>query len=214
MSALSREESARRLLEYEDSRDELCTNLPVNDLYSYNTALLRECGQDVRIQSNVIIKRPDLVRIGNHVAIEGFFVVTCQFEVGDYCHISYGVIVIGGQDGRLTMGHFSHLAPGCRVICSGDKHMGDGLVSPVVPEQYRDIADCRPVVLGNFATIGTGAVVMPGVTIGDGAVLGANSFANKDLEPWTIYAGSPARPIKKRPSTLMKDYARALGYDL
>ena len=39
---------------------------------------------------------------------------------------------------------------------------------------------------------------MPGVTFGEGSILGANSLATKDLEPWTIYVGSPARPVKKR----------------
>jgi putative colanic acid biosynthesis acetyltransferase WcaF len=39
---------------------------------------------------------------------------------------------------------------------------------------------------------------MPGVTFGEGAILGANSLAVKNLEPWTIYVGSPAKPIKKR----------------
>jgi galactoside O-acetyltransferase len=47
----------------------------------------------------------------------------------------------------------------------------------------------------------------------EGSVLGANSFLKSDTEPWTIYAGSPAKPIKTRKSTKMIEYARELGYE-
>ena len=226
--ALPTKESMARLLEFEESRgdgffgeaslsgftDYSREQPAADDLYQYNTALLKSCGEDVRIFSDALFKRPQLVTIGSHCAIEGYFVCTTQLEIGSYCHISYAVVVIGGANALLRMGHFSHLAPGARLVCSGDKHMGDGLVSPVVPEKYRDIADNRPIIIGNFATVGTGSVVMPGVTLGDGAVLGANSFANRDIPEWEIWAGSPAKFIKKRKKEIMLANARALGYEL
>ena len=51
---------------------------------------------------------------------------------------------------------------------------------------------------------------MPGVTLGQGSILGANSFLKGDAEPWTIYAGNPARPIKDRPMGPMIKYAQEL----
>ena len=48
------------------------------------------------------------------------------------------------------------------------------------------------------AYIGANSVIMPGVTIGEGALVGSNSFVNKDLEPWGIYVGSPCRKIGER----------------
>jgi acetyltransferase-like isoleucine patch superfamily enzyme len=53
---------------------------------------------------------------------------------------------------------------------------------------------------------------MPGVTLAEGCVIGANSLVTKDTEPWTIYMGSPAMPIKKRPKDKMLLYAKELGY--
>ena len=53
-------------------------------------------------------------------------------------------------------------------------------------------------VVGNDVYIGARSVIMP-VTIGEGAVIGAGSFVNKDVEPWGIYVGSPARKIGERP---------------
>ena len=46
--------------------------------------------------------------------------------------------------------------------------------------------------------IATGAYVLPGVTIGEGSVVGAGSVVTKDVEPWTVVAGNPAKFIKKR----------------
>jgi len=53
-------------------------------------------------------------------------------------------------------------------------------------------------VVGDDVYIGARSIIMP-ITIGEGAVIGAGSFVNKDVEPWGIYVGSPARKIGERP---------------
>jgi len=53
-------------------------------------------------------------------------------------------------------------------------------------------------VVGNDVWIGQNAVILPGVHIGDGAIIGANSVVGSDVEPYTIVAGNPAKPIRKR----------------
>ena len=55
-----------------------------------------------------------------------------------------------------------------------------------------------PITVGRYAWIGARAVVQMGVTVGDGAILGLGAIATCDLEPWTVYAGVPARKIKER----------------
>ena len=55
-----------------------------------------------------------------------------------------------------------------------------------------------PMRLGRYAWVAARACVSPGVNLGDGAILGLASVATKDLEPWTIYAGVPARKVKDR----------------
>ena len=54
------------------------------------------------------------------------------------------------------------------------------------------------VIIKDDAYIGANCVIMPGVTIGEGALIGAGSFVNKDVEPWSIYVGTPARKIRDR----------------
>jgi acetyltransferase-like isoleucine patch superfamily enzyme len=56
----------------------------------------------------------------------------------------------------------------------------------------------KPVIVGNDVWVGAGSFILRGVTIGDGAVVAANSVVTEDVPPYTIVAGSPARAIKKR----------------
>lgn len=55
-----------------------------------------------------------------------------------------------------------------------------------------------PMQLGRYAWVAARAIVSPGVSLGEGAILGLGSLATKDLEPWSIYAGVPARKLKER----------------
>jgi len=169
-------------------------------------------GQDVFIHANTVIKHPALVELGSHVAIDCGFYCTTKLKVGDYVHISPYCTVIGGINAYLEMGHFSGFAAGCRIICASDECLGEGIPNPTIPPKYRDKVICLPVKLEMFATLGSNVVVMPGVTIREGTVIGANSFVNKDTEPWTVYVGSPARPIKERRRDVMLAYAKELGY--
>jgi virginiamycin A acetyltransferase len=53
-------------------------------------------------------------------------------------------------------------------------------------------------VIGNDVWIGQNAVILPGVHIGDGAIIGANSIVGNDVDPYTIVVGNPAKPLRKR----------------
>jgi acetyltransferase-like isoleucine patch superfamily enzyme len=65
-------------------------------------------------------------------------------------------------------------------------------------ERYMDLPYIRkPVTIKKGACVSMGAVIMPGVTVGEGAVVGAGAIVTKDVPPWTIVAGNPARVIKE-----------------
>lgn len=178
----------------------------------YDKSLLKAVGEDVFISANVEIRRPKLVTIGNHVAIDSGFYLTPGAEIGDYIHIGPGVIIIGGPKGFLKMGHFTNLAAGGKILCATDEFLGNSLITaPGLPEKYTKVI-VKPVVFERFANVGVNAVIMPGVTLGEGSVVGACSLVTKDTEPWTIYTGVPARPVKKRNKKKMIEYAKKLGY--
>lgn len=170
-------------------------------------------GKDVHIASTAIIKRPELVKIGNHVAIDDYTVFTTALDLGDYIHIAPFVSVIGGADARLTMGNFTTIAAGCRIICRGDSFMGLGLVStPNLPNEFRDHIIGNSIIMNNLSSLGTNVILMPNTWIAEGVVVGANSLVTHPIEePWTIWYGSPAKKIRSRPRKMMRKFSKKLG---
>lgn len=177
----------------------------------FDYRLLRACGSDVFISGNVEIRRPHLVTVGSHVAIDSGFYCTVDAVIGDYTHIGPAVTVIGGAKANLVLKNFNTIGAGSRILCASDEFLGAGLVG-MAPPEYRDNVIYAPVMLEIFASLGTNVVVHPGVVIGEGSVVGSCSLVTKNCEPWTIYAGVPAKPLKSRPREKMIAAAKSLGY--
>jgi len=177
---------------------------------TFDYQLLRKCGEDVYISNNVEIRRPNLVEIGSHVAIDSGFYLTTAATIGNYIHIGPYASCIGGAKAILELGDFSSIAAGARLIVLGDEHLGVGLVGAMIPEPYKDKVVGGKIRIEKFAAVGTNSIVMPGVTMSEGSVLGAGSLLNQDTEPWTIYVGTPARAIKIREKEKMIDFANQI----
>lgn len=180
--------------------------------FDYST--LKSCGRDVRIADTAVIRNPDLVSIGDHVAIDDFVVITTAAEIGDYVHISSHCSIIGGRNSSVVFGAFSGLAAGCRIACGSDDYLGSGLTNPTVPPAYRADVKFTTVTLNKHALLGTNCVCHPGVTLGEGAVVGSCSLVTKDLDAWTLYVGVPAKALKPRPRERMLDAEARLWADL
>jgi acetyltransferase-like isoleucine patch superfamily enzyme len=167
-------------------------------------------GFDTVIDPRAIIKRPHLMTIGSHCAIDAGAYFTTKVCIGSYVHIGPYVTVIGGADSELIVENFATIAAGARIICKGEEHLGWGLVGPTIPKNYSDRLVGGKVTIKQFANVLTNAVIFPGITVGEGAVIGANTVMHFDAEPWTIYLGNPARKIKVRDKQKMLAYAREL----
>jgi virginiamycin A acetyltransferase len=106
---------------------------------------------------------------------------------------------------KLIIGKFTQIAAGIKVIMNGANHFLGGYSSfpfilfksywEHVPFNDTSKGDT---VIGNDVWIGNSVTIMPGVKIGDGAVIGTNSLVTKDVEPYSIVAGNPAKLIRKR----------------
>lgn len=179
----------------------------------YDKKLLKSYGEDVFISANSEIRRPHLVSLGKHIAIDSGFYLTTAAELADYIHIGPYVKIIGGAKAKLVMGNFTNIAAGSTIVCGSDKYMGHGLITcPGMPDEFKDEVDFSPVIFKDFANLGSHVVVMPGVTLAEGCVVGACSMVTKSTEPWTVYVGVPARPVRMRPREKMLEYAKKLGY--
>ena len=154
-------------------------------------------GKDVRIDKTAILKNLDLIEIGNHVAIDNGVTISTQLTIGDYVHIAPFVVMIGGKKSKVVLENFSFVAAGTKIVAGSEDYTGKGLGGPTIPAEFRDL-NLTTVTFKKYSGCGVNCSVMPGVTFGEGAILGANSLATKDLEPLTIYVGSPAKPIATR----------------
>ena len=169
-------------------------------------------GEDVFLGRNVHFTRPHLCYLGNHIALDDGVCCTCGLRVGDHCHISPYVTILGGKNGRVILWGFNTIGSHSILLCATDTFDGSGLISSTIPDEYRGRVIIEPIIMERFSNIGTNCTIMPGVRLREGSVIGANSFVNKSTEPWTVYVGTPAKPLKARPKGTMIEAARKMGY--
>lgn len=108
---------------------------------------------------------------------------------------------------RIRIGDHSLVNPGCILDGRGGLTIGDNVdiaMQAAIFTMQHDVqapdyrVESAPVVIGDRACIYTRAIVLPGVTIGEGAVVAAGSVVTKDVAPYTIVAGAPAKPVGER----------------
>jgi galactoside O-acetyltransferase len=173
----------------------------------------RRVGSDVQIWPRAHVIRPEAVSIGDSVIIDDFVFIDggASATIGSFVHIASFTTIAGG--GVLEMGDFAGLSGGVRLYTGNEDYLGGCLTNPAVPAPYRTPIRGR-VSVGAHAIVGANSVILPGVHIGEGAVVGAQSLVTRDCEPWTIYAGSPAKPVKARPSETIRELEAQLRRDL
>jgi galactoside O-acetyltransferase len=168
------------------------------------------CGDDVTIYEHVRVLSPDRITVGSHVIVDDFVFLDGGegLEIGSHVHIASFVSVVGG--GRATLGDFAGLATGSRVVTGTDLIDGSGLTGPTIPARWRAV-ERGEVIVDRHAVVGANAVLLPGVRVGEGAIVGAGSVVTGDVAAWTIAVGAPARPIKERPRETIQRFERELG---
>ena len=151
-------------------------------------------GYDKEIYVKPTIKNPNII-VGDFTYIADF-----EFE----SHVTHHYEWNGD---KLIMGKFCQIAAGVEFVMNGANHQMNAVstfpfytlegwdMDPPAPESLPLKGDT---VIGNDVWIGQNAVILPGVHIGDGAIIGANSVVGSDIEPYTIVAGNPAKELRKR----------------
>ena len=169
-------------------------------------------GDGAFLADTAVLRRPHLVTIGKRTNIDHGVYITTAARIGDYCHIAPYCTIIGGARGVFEMGHFATLGAGSRIVCGNDA-ADDGLTGPTIPAEAHATVTHAPVVFEPMAIGTTGIIVLPGVRVGMGAIIGAGAVVTKDVWPWTVVAGVPARAVRDRPREKILEAARRLGYD-
>lgn len=158
---------------------------------------IKKYGRNFELGKYVILKKPELLTVGDGCRIADFCRISCEANIGDYVEIApYTSIAGGGGKHSFTMKGFSSLSSGVKIWLSSNDYVNE-LVTHAVPNVREIMGD---VVMEKYTGIGANSVVMPNNHIPEGVTIGALSFVpeNYPFEEWTVYAGTPIQPIKKR----------------
>ena len=131
---------------------------------------------------------------GTNVNIERNAVFTPELEIGNNSGIGIDCEVYG----PVTIGDNVMMGPEVVIYTSGHKY--DRIDMPMIEQGS---SEAKPVKIGSDVWIGRRAIIMPGVTIGSGAIIGAGAVVTKNIEPYMVAVGVPAKVVKSRVKNLM-----------
>ena len=172
--------------------------LSENQLLALGFAAL---GQNVKISDKAAIHGAEQMRIGDHSRIDDFCVISGRVDIGRNVHIAPFCLVAGGVPG-ITLEDFAGLAYRVCVFAQSDDYSGATMTNPTVPARYK--AEMRAAVrIGRHCIVGAAALIAPGVVLAEGTAVGAAALVLRSTEPWTIWAGIPARKLKARGRDLL-----------
>ena len=163
-------------------------------------------GKGVQIDSGVIIRgNPKNIEVGDYSYIDTNvqLEVYAPIKIGKYVHITSNVYIQSGDE--VIIRDFAGVAAGTKIYASSNMYKTpDGRekdillsMSASAPPELQHV-EYGPVIIEEYAFVGLNCVVLPGVRIGRGAIIGAGSVVTKDIPPYTIAVGLPARQVKKR----------------
>ena len=148
---------------------------------------------------NEIYVKPTITRL-NIIVGDFTYIADSEFE----SHVTHHYEWNGD---KLIIGKFCQIAAGVEFVMNGANHQMNAVSTfpfytlegwEMEPPSPEDLPLKGDTVIGNDVWIGQNAVILPGVHIGDGAIIGANSVVGKDVGPYTIVAGNPAKVLRKR----------------
>jgi len=184
----------------------------------YNAAGAYELCKKVRDRAFTMAMRRSFQSLGSHsqMSLPILLGGTTRMTIGSHVYLGPDCWLLTHRpDGRLEIGEGTAIAGNCVLSAALDIRIGRGVLfarnvyiadhrhgfsKPGVPILDQGIEDLRPVVVEDGAWLGQNVVLLPGVTVGQGAVVGANSVIRKDVPPRTVVVGSPGRVVRQLPT--------------
>lgn len=155
-------------------------------------------GQHARVSRHALFFAPEHISLGDHVRIDAFCILSAGdkgLRIGRNVHVSAYAAILGQE--AVEIGDFATVSTRCTIFSSNDDYTGAAMANATIPAAYRGALNA-PVVLREHALLGAGCIVLPGVTIGGSACVGALSLVKADVGAFEIVAGVPARLIGRR----------------
>ena len=163
---------------------------------------LKKYGENILISRNTCFYNPHLIEIGNNVRIDDFCILSGKIHLGNYVHIAAFCGFFAGNEGIVCQ-DFSGISSRSVVYASSDDYSGHSMTNPMVPDEYRNVYGGK-VEFQRHVLIGSGATVLPGVTVHEGTAVGSMSLVNRSLDEWGIYVGIPCKRVKDREKRILE----------
>lgn len=113
--------------------------------------------------------------------------------IGNNCYFNHNTILNGGKKAaKLIIGDYVQTGPNVAIYVANHGHLNNGI--PIKDQGYNE----KDIIIEDDVWIGANSVILSGVKIGKGAIIGAGSVVSKDVDSYSIYAGTPAKFIKMR----------------
>lgn len=171
------------------------------------------CGSDVTIYPLCKMIHADKARLENNCRLFDYVFIDAGagLRVGKYSILTWQVLIEGGA--KTEIGNRVFIGPGTKVLTS--TYALDGYYSVEFLPGDAGVIKYGDITIEDDAYIGANCTILPGTIIHEGAVVGANSLVSGELEPWTIYVGTPAKPIRKRekPTEERTELISAIDWD-
>jgi acetyltransferase-like isoleucine patch superfamily enzyme len=153
----------------------------------------KSIGRGVMISRHASIYYPENITIGDNVRIDDFCVLvgSAGLTIGSHVHLAV-YNAVHASSAPITIGDFGGYGARCLWLTATDDFTGISLHGPIVPDKYK-VMTTGPIITELYTHMGTNCVVMPGVTLHEGAAVGAFSFVNRDCFSYSLYAGIPAK---------------------
>lgn len=167
--------------------------------YHYYKMLIKRMGKNVLIDVGVFLYGTKNISIGDYTWID----TGCRIEamlgeikIGKRVHIAPNAIIAAREP--VIIGDYAGVGAGARIYANSERPFGGMRMSgPMIPEKYKAYYS-KKITLEKDSVVGTGAVLLPGANLGEGAVAGANTVIKKSIAAYDIVAGLPPRIIGKR----------------
>ena len=171
----------------------------------------KKVGKNVKVAKNCTIVGLNNISLGSHIRIDSNVIIAATkgyLKLGNYIHIGAGCYL--SCESGITLSNFSGLSQGIHIYSASGDFSGKSLNHPTVPKKYQ-LVKSAPVFLKEHVIIGTGSVILPGVTIGKGSSVGALSLVHISLDEWGVYFGVPVKKVNirsKKVLALAKDFKK------
>lgn len=164
---------------------------------SYYRRKLGACGNRLSVGEHCRFGGMENMYFGNNIFLTGddyvYAVNGGRLTIGDYTGFNVCVMVDASDEGIITIGE--HVQIASHVVIRSSNHKWSDRETPVDEQGHTP----GTIAIDDHAWIGTSAIILPDVKIGRGAIIAAGAVVTKDVEPYTIVGGVPARELKKRP---------------